>query len=342
MEQEVFTDKRQRFSAGTTVKILILVALMLLSFMVRNTVSSPSFVMNKGAIASLDKKEHQVIALAGGAAGASILVSMLPGDLGSSISGELGDLASKLALVLSVIFMEKYLLTIFQYSTFGFIIPICCILLILYYIQGRESLKRMGAKLLLFGAVLCFTIPISERLSDLVYATHEASINAAIEEANSVTQEYQEQLNTDETTETNTEKEAEKNTDRSSGTEEKEGGLFSGITSALSDAGTAISDAASSVSDSVSDAVSSVFGSVADAVEKFRTILNNFLEAFAIMLVLCCGLPVATILIMFYLTKQIFGLSINIGDTIRTIETKAPTSLLRKKYAVKGAEDKDE
>ncbi len=328
--------RRPRSAPMDWLRILIIIVLIAASFLSRNIVSKPDFVLNKGAIASLDKKQDQVLALTGAAAGASILVSMLPDDYGSSISNELGDIASDLAIVLSAIFLEKYLLTVLQYAVFGYLIPFSGILLILYLLNRRRaSYSRLAAKLLLFSLVLSLTIPISEHVSNLIYATYEASINETINEANNTVDEYQGVLSSadadeaageaDPAAEAETELVTEAETESDS--EGKQGfwsGISSAVTGAASDAASAVTGAASTAADAVTETISSAVDSVANAADRFRNILNRFIEAFAIMLVLCCGMPIATVLIMVYLTKQIFGLTVNISDSVRTIEDRHP------------------
>ncbi|MFR3451715.1 MAG: hypothetical protein ACLTSX_09255 [Collinsella sp.] len=59
-------------------------------------------------IATIDEKIDNVLTLTAGSAGASALISAIPGDAGSPIAEKLMDLSTGFLIVLAALFLEKY------------------------------------------------------------------------------------------------------------------------------------------------------------------------------------------------------------------------------------------
>ncbi len=281
--------------------IVLLLAVMVLSVLVSSRVSDPVNPFNAKIIQSLDKKQEIAENITAAATGASLLISMLPGDTGTPIANELGDIASKLLIVLGAILLEKYLLTIFEYASFSFLFPAACLLFIGYLTCCRHRLKETGMKLVVFGCMLCITIPASEHISGLIQKTYEVSINETIENANSTVERYQGSVENGQ--DADGLEEAEEYEEEEKGT-----GFWSGI-------GVTLNDAKDAAADTVTATV--------DYAAKFRNILDGFIESVALMIVLCCGIPVVTLLFMLFATKQIFSLAIRMDSMVKAVEEKA-------------------
>lgn len=165
------------------VAVAVLVVLALLSaFPARARFSDPETY--RATIATLDEKKANVMALTGAAAAASAGLSAIPGDAGTPIAEKLIDIAGDFALVLGVIYLEKYLLTIFGLAAFGLLFPLACALLaaaVLSYGRLRASgaLSRLAAKLAVFGASLLLLVPTSVAVTDMVDQTYQVSSEAA-------------------------------------------------------------------------------------------------------------------------------------------------------------------
>ncbi len=301
-------QERRKLKSGDILAALLVLVVSIAAFLGRHAVSDPGTAVNKAAIVSLDRKQDTTLELTAAATGASLAVSMLPGDVGTPIAEELADIASKLSIALAAIFLEKYLLTVFEYTVFGFLLPLCGLMWILYIISRRIHWKRSAVKLLILSIVLCGAIPLSEHVSTLIRRTYETSITETIAAANETTAQLSGQLEEEALTEAET--------DPAEETESEKQGMLNAIGSGITNAASSAASAVTGIADSAVDLVSGAVLSVEDTLEEFRTILNRFIEAVAIMIVLCCGLPVVTAVLLAYTVKQILELNFDAVDRV--------------------------
>ncbi|MBO4458860.1 MAG: hypothetical protein J5802_14235 [Butyrivibrio sp.] len=137
---------------------------------------------HKHAIEQTDSKISTVMKLSGGAAAASATLSLLPGDLCTPISEQLAELASYFLLILSALYLEKFMITLTGYVAFSVLIPIACVLLCGAIIFKRKSLSDIATKIGIFGLIIFFIVPSSIWLSDKVYQTQAAKVESTIQE----------------------------------------------------------------------------------------------------------------------------------------------------------------
>lgn len=155
------------------IAVLLIVALLSL-FVLSGIFSSQDF--HRSSLAALNDKETTVLGLSAASAVSSTLISALPGDLAAPLAEKLIDLNSNFLLILCVIILEKYLLTISATVTFSILIPISCLLGIIYFLTKREKLKILGAKLTIFGILLFALVPASVQVSALIENTYQSSV----------------------------------------------------------------------------------------------------------------------------------------------------------------------
>ena len=60
-------------------------------------------------ITILDEKKTNVMGLTASTSAASIAITLIPDDIGTPIANQLADLSSYLLIILTVIYLEKYL-----------------------------------------------------------------------------------------------------------------------------------------------------------------------------------------------------------------------------------------
>ena len=103
----------------------ILVALASI-FVIAGYAASPEF--HAATIASLDEKTGTVLELTAASTAASAAITLLPGDTATPIADKLAELSSYFLIVISAIYLEKYLTTITGYAAFVILIPAACLL----------------------------------------------------------------------------------------------------------------------------------------------------------------------------------------------------------------------
>lgn len=137
-------------------------------------------------IQALDQNRTRVLGLSAASAAASAAVSALPDDICSPLAQEISEFTTWFLLILSVIYLEKYLLTIFGAAACYVLLPLgFSALLITCFYPGR-TLQSLGVKLVAFGAALLLVIPSSVWVSDQINTVYARSIEVTVQSANAV------------------------------------------------------------------------------------------------------------------------------------------------------------
>ena len=227
-------------------------------FVIAGYAASPQF--HASTIASLDEKTGTVLELTAASAAASAAITLLPGDTATPIADKLAELSSYFLIVISAIYLEKYLTTITGYAAFMILIPAACILLAVNVFVRKEMIRRVAWKLTVFGLAVALVIPASVRVSDMIDETYSASIQSTINAAIQTT----DQIPVGE----------EEESEESGGIR----GFISGVKETVSSTG-----------------------------DNIKKVLNNFVNALAVMLVTSCLIPILVMLFFIWLTKILIG-----------------------------------
>lgn len=269
---------------------LIPIVIALLSFFVIARFTS-STEFNAKTIQSLDDKKTTVMELAAASTAASAAITLIPGDVGTPIANKLADLSSYFLIVLCAIYLEKYLVTITGYAAFKILVPIACVFFSGYLLWRKEILRVVAQKFLLFGLAVYLVIPASVKVADMIETTYASSIESTIETAKQTTDEIESE--TGESGQVDDKSSNEKSqSDSDSDSKENAGGFFSGLFN--------------KVQEGVSTATANV-----------EKVLNNFIEALAILLVTSCLIPILVLIFFVWLVKMLLGLNIDIPTSVR-------------------------
>lgn len=260
---------KTKLSKRTLTLILLLSIALLSIFVVSKVVTAPSFYAE--TIKSLDDKKLVVMKLAAAAAASSTALTLIPGDAAMPIANQIAELSGYFIVILCAILLEKMLITVVGYLSFTYIIPFACLLGITYLYVKKDVLLGYAIKLAIFGIVLAAAIPLSVKVSDLIYSSYQTSIEQTVE-----------------TAEQNNEYIEEKKKDLSEEDQnwmEKIGNYISDLTSKI---GTGISEMA----------------------KKGEETLGAFLDAVAVLIITSCVIPIVVILIAAWVVKILFGFDI--------------------------------
>ena len=268
-------DQRKRVALAVVAIIIALLSF----FVIANIASSTE--THSSTISALDQKKDTVMALVGASAAASTTVSLLPGDAGTPIAEKFADLSSDFLIVITAIYLEKYLLTTLGFVAFKIIIPLGCLvfagaLFIRKRLALKRSLMRLASKLALFGIAIFLVVPVSIGVSGMIESTYQDSVEQTIAAAN----QSAEQIG--------------------------------------SNAGAAASENSTSspldwfmgLPESVGNAVSSLTEDAQKVLDWFTATLNRFIEALAVMVVTSCIIPIVVLLFFLWLVKLILGIDV--------------------------------
>ena len=169
--------------------------------------------------------------------------------------------------------------------------PIACVFFSGYLLWRKEILRVVAQKFLLFGLAVYLVIPASVKVADMIETTYASSIESTIETAKQTTDEIESE--TGESGQVDDKSSNEKSQrDSDSDSKENAGGFFSGLFN--------------KVQEGVSTATANV-----------ENVLNNFIEALAILLVTSCLIPILVLIFFVWLVKMLLGLNIDIPTSVR-------------------------
>ena len=287
--------------------ILLLVAILSVT-VIGKYVSAPE--NHQKTIASLDEKKQTVMELTAASTVTSALITLLPGDTATPIAEKMADVSGYLLIVLCAIYLEKYLVTITGYVAFTYLIPAACVLWILNLFFANATVRKLAAKLAVFGIAIFLVVPASVKISDLIGDTYQAQIEATIEDAKS-TQNILE--NSDPGNDTGETEIGTGTTEAATANTQEKTNSESGSVSNISDWA---KDAFSSAKDSVANVVENVTISTEELVQKVENSLNHFIEAVAVMIITSCVIPMLVLLLFFWMVKIVLDVDLS-GIKIR-------------------------
>lgn len=256
------------------VAIIVCIIIACISFLgLAKSYSSPESKINKETIKYLDEKKTTALELSASATAVSTLITLAPGDDGTPVANKLMDLAGYFLIVVSAIYLEKYLLTILGALTFKWLIPLSMLALAVYF-GSKRSFLEIGVKIFIFGLAIYAVIPVSVHVSKMIYSTYQESIDATIDEANDLADES----------------EAAKDDDKDSKKSK---------------------DSESSFIDKAKDAVNSVKNTLSVTADSVKNMVNKFIDGLAVLIVTTCLIPVLVIVFFIWLVKLVLGSAIS-------------------------------
>lgn len=286
-----------------TAVVLLLIAILSIT-VVGKYASAPE--NHQKTIASLDEKKQTVMELTAASTVTSALITLLPGDTATPIAEKMADVSGYLLVVLCAIYLEKYLVTITGYVTFTYLIPAACLLWILNLVLENTTLRKLAAKLAVFGIAIFLVVPASVKISDLIGDTYQAQIEATIEDAKNTQNILENSGRVNDTTATET-----NGTDAAGAAaanpQEKDNSTSGSVTNIFDWA----KDAFSNAKDSVADVVENVTISTEDLVQKVENSLNHFIEATAVMIITSCVIPMLVLLLFFWMVKIVLDVDLS-------------------------------
>lgn len=295
---------------GIYIALLVIVALVF-AFPVADVMGSKETY--RGSIEKLDDKAQTVTALVGTTTAASVAISAIPGDTGIPVADKLMDVAADFAIVLGAIYLEKYMLTIFGPAACRVVVPLACALGVGYVlvredVTWRAGLRTSAVKLTLLALALTLVVPASVQVSDMIEETFEydaASVSsemdaegaadagtaaAATESADAA----DDARSNDDASSASSGEAPDASTDPIGAFAAWVGGLGEDIGFALSGAGTALSSGVTGILDTAKDWVA------------------RLIEAFAVMIVTNCVIPVVVLLFFVWIINVLMGLNIEL------------------------------
>ena len=315
MREELRDRKRKRdrkpeylqYKRYIYVVILLIVAL-LSFFPIAKMASDPARYAK--TIAALDEKKKTVMELTAASTASSAAITLIPGDVATPLADKLADISGYFVIVICALYLEKYLLTILGLVAFRFMIPAACVILSVGILQKRPAEKektiKLAAKVALFGLTMFAVVPASVKVSDMISATYQDSIDNTLEQARKSAEELEAEKNS-----------AEKGT--SGETDNASDGTAAAVGEKAVTAGEAAAEKAEESQswwESIVNGAKSIAGDAKSAaaglLDEFQETVNHLIEALAVMIVTSCLIPILVILFFVWVIRTLLSVDINI------------------------------
>ena len=166
--------------------LLVLLAVFSFLFLADRAAAPATHAATVGVI---DDKAEDVLKLTASASLASFAVSAIPGDTATPIAAKLADFSEYFLLILCVLYSEKYLVGIIGAGVFRVLIPCACALGAVSLFRYPQLLRRVAIKLAAVGLALYLLIPVSFKVSDMIYGAYRESIDATVSAAETLSNE---------------------------------------------------------------------------------------------------------------------------------------------------------
>lgn len=231
----------------------------------------------KDVILYLNSKKDTVMELTVTSTAASAALSALPGDATTPIATKLVDLSTYFLIILSAIYLEKYMLTIIPFVSFSILIPLACLLFAIYIFHKSDALKNLAIKLLICGLTLSLVIPSSVAISKMIETTYEMNTQIIVDPVHP---------------ESNQEEDKE------------DKNWFESIV------------------DSAENGINNIANGISDTIGQAKTILNNLIEALAVMIVTACLIPILVFIFFGWMIKLIFNVNFTSNFKFKRLPNK--------------------
>ena len=264
MDNRELKDKKD-INIKKTVAVIMLIVLAIVSFtFLADVFSNPDTYSE--TIESLDERRNDVLAMSASSTAISTGLTLIPGDVAGPIADKLADLSFTLMIVLCAIFLEKYILTLAGVAAFKILIPIACILALVFIKTSKEAFARVGIKLAILGLCLVLLVPASTWATNFIEDSYPSYIEENFDENIKDANETAEMLN--------------ENAD-------KDENFIAGFFDTIS-------------------------GGVTGVLEDIESILGNFIEASALLIITSCVIPILTLWLFVWISNLLLGMNIKI------------------------------
>lgn len=309
----------KNFIKNNIFKAITIIALVVVAIL-SNTVFS-AYVNNTDSfqetIESLEAKEKTATAITLAADSVSILIAAIPSDTTTPIANKILDISSYLVIVVSALVLEKILVKSLTYFAVKYLIPIACIIICIGIAKSGGFLKMLGLKLLIFAFVVANIIPLGIKASDFVYDKNQENIiavskyadeNAELgdliveedEESSEAETEYTTQA--EETTSTTQEE------NENSSWFDRFKSKISGDTNESEENNTETED--ENKMSWFTNTKNKVKEKTTKAINAAKELLVKFVDSVAILILTTCVIPLGIILIVLWLLKYLFDISV--------------------------------
>lgn len=182
----IFVEKKRLSIRATGAIVLVLIAVF--SFFVLGRIHTNPLSYTD-TILTLENQKANAVALNVAATATAATLTLLPDDTASPIAEELADLSLPLFVIVMVLFVEKFVLTIFGGVAFMGLFPLACLLSAVNLYIGKAEIWAWVKKVTILALALMLIIPTGAMLTRFIENTYSDSLQLIYDAARNVSNE---------------------------------------------------------------------------------------------------------------------------------------------------------
>jgi hypothetical protein len=261
----------------------------------------------------LTEKTSQATAVMGTSIAAGVAIDAIPVESGKQVAEKIFDIAGYLMVVIGALVAEKILLSFSLIFSFGIIIPIACLLALVFFINRRKVFIDLAIKLCIFAIVFALAIPASVGISLVIDKSFERERKEKISQIESKTKDVdknKEKIN----------KEAEKSQSSNKSSDKK---------TVLDSAGNFIGDIGDSVGDFVTNIGKKAKALVSNTIGAAKETLKDLMLITIQWIITACVVPIVTLIGFGFVIKILFGFELNFSGAGSFVHGKTKKGLAK-------------
>lgn len=256
-------------NAKTGLKITIPIVIALFSIFVLSRIVSSDWY-TKGLIDVIDANRDSVLKLTASSTSVSVAISALPGDLATPIAEKMADLSIGFMIVLSAIYIEKFIILVTGLVVFKWLVPVACLLHIAGDVfKGKQRLKEVSYKLAVLALALVLIMPASVSITKVIRNMYGETLDETVRSAETSADLIKQSFSSDD------------------GDEDSAKGL-AGVIQSLKESG------------------DSIAAGTTEFMRYLEKLFTRYVDSVAILAVTSCIIPILVILVIWNMVKIIF------------------------------------
>lgn len=167
--------------AVLAIKVLSLSLIAALSFFAAAS-ALPESAFVRDSLESIEDSSSTVMRFSAASLSASLAISALPDDFATPLADSLADMNFYFVAILVVLFLEKILIRYGIQAAFAILIPLACLVGILFIVTRRNLLRSLAIRLCVLALAVAFVVPCSTRITGVVASDLTDYVHETIEE----------------------------------------------------------------------------------------------------------------------------------------------------------------
>lgn len=141
----------------------------------------------------IEERIDDALTLSTASAISSVVVTLLPEDIATPVAEKMADLTQYFIVALLFLYTEKFLMAILGIGVFKIMIPAACLILAVLLYKKNDEIRTLTLRATAFALILFIAVPLSTRISDIIYSRYAVNIDEVVNSATTITASEEEE-----------------------------------------------------------------------------------------------------------------------------------------------------